>query len=66
MFQKILQSIHDAGVLHGDIRPENMLVGPEHKLFIIDFDRARFTEDVARVEDELETERGTLYELIDP
>jgi len=61
-----LQSIHDAGVLHGDIRPENMLIGPENKLFIIDFDRARFTEDIARVEGELQMERRSLRDIIDP
>lgn len=35
-----MSSIHDAGVRHNDIRPDNLLVNPDDKVTIIDFDRA--------------------------
>ncbi|KAK0437297.1 uncharacterized protein EV420DRAFT_1669942 [Desarmillaria tabescens] len=39
---RILESIHAAGVAHGDIRTWNMVADGEGKLSIIDFDRAKF------------------------
>ncbi len=39
---RILESIHAAGVAHGDIRTWNMVADDEGSLSIIDFDRAKF------------------------
>lgn len=39
-FLLILQSIHNAGVRHRDIRPPNLLVNTDGTVSIIDFDRA--------------------------
>lgn len=35
-----MTSIHDAGVRHNDIRPDNLLANSDDKVTIIDFDRA--------------------------
>lgn len=40
-FIKILRQIHRAGVIHNDIRAENLLIAPAGDVSIIDFDRAR-------------------------
>ncbi|KAF9017610.1 hypothetical protein BDZ89DRAFT_1074706 [Hymenopellis radicata] len=40
-FLRILEKIHDRGVLHGDIRSWNLLLDNESHANIIDFDRAR-------------------------
>ena len=37
---KTYESIHDLGVIHGDIRPENLLVLEDGSVRIIDFDNA--------------------------
>ncbi|KAK0231419.1 hypothetical protein IW262DRAFT_1344025 [Armillaria fumosa] len=39
---RILESIHAAGVAHGDIRTWNMVADDEGHLSMIDFDRAKF------------------------
>jgi len=39
-FRDALQSIHYAGIFCGGIRPPNLIVDPEGKVFIIDFDLA--------------------------
>ncbi|KAJ7147738.1 hypothetical protein C8R43DRAFT_1237227 [Mycena crocata] len=59
-FLKIIDDIHRAGVLHGDIRPANLLLDNE-KATIIDFDRAELdpsapyrTQEYARLRSLLE------------
>lgn len=39
-FRSILNSLHDAGVVHDDIREPNLLINEDGVPFIIDFDRA--------------------------
>ncbi|KAF9554764.1 hypothetical protein CPC08DRAFT_712637 [Agrocybe pediades] len=39
LFREYLHNMHGAGILHGDIRPNNMLLHPNGSVFIIDFDR---------------------------
>ncbi|PPQ97039.1 hypothetical protein CVT26_001297 [Gymnopilus dilepis] len=41
-FKNILETLHRAGVRHNDVRPENLMIGPSNKAYIIDFDRAVF------------------------
>ena len=39
-FLVTLEDIHRAGVLHGDLRPQNLLVDGHGKATIIDFDQS--------------------------
>ncbi|KAF9554765.1 hypothetical protein CPC08DRAFT_766443 [Agrocybe pediades] len=38
-FKRVLENLRDVGILHGDIRPSNLLVRPDGSVFIVDFDR---------------------------
>ena len=40
---KCIRQFHDAGVWHADLNARNILLDAELKVFLIDFDRARFT-----------------------
>jgi len=40
---KCIRRFHDAGVRHADLNARNILVDAELQVFLIDFDRARFT-----------------------
>jgi 3-deoxy-D-manno-octulosonic acid kinase len=40
---KCIRRFHDAGVWHADLNARNILLGAELQVFLIDFDRARFT-----------------------
>lgn len=53
-FIRILRDIHQAGVLHRDIRAPNLLVNAAGKVAIIDFDRAEMgpTKDAQKREEE--------------
>lgn len=44
-FIAVLNGIHGAGVVHHDIRPPNLLVNKDGKVFIIDFDKAELNGD---------------------
>lgn len=44
-FLATLEGIHKADVVHRDIRPPNLLVGKDGKVFIIDFDKAEINHD---------------------
>lgn len=35
---KAFRQIHARGVLHGDVRPENILVRPDQSVVVIDFE----------------------------
>lgn len=65
-FTEMIQSIHDAGVRHRDIRPHNMLVnGPD--VYLIDFDRAQMVATQQGKENEMarlnRLFEGDYYEL---
>lgn len=34
---EILQHLHEKGIVHGDVKPENILMTPEGKVFLMDF-----------------------------
>ncbi|KAF9556317.1 hypothetical protein CPC08DRAFT_752574 [Agrocybe pediades] len=38
-FRRILENIHEIGILHGDVRPNNLLIRPDGSVFLIDFDQ---------------------------
>jgi len=40
---KCIRRFHDAGVWHADLNARNILLDTEFKVFLIDFDRARFS-----------------------
>jgi 3-deoxy-D-manno-octulosonic acid kinase len=40
---KCIRKFHDAGVWHADLNARNILLDTEFQVFLIDFDRARFT-----------------------
>ena len=52
-FVEILQRLHNAGVRHNDIRPENLLISTEGQVSIIDLDRADFNVAESLLEQEL-------------
>ncbi|KAK0231414.1 hypothetical protein IW262DRAFT_1343997 [Armillaria fumosa] len=58
---RILESIHAAGVAHGDIRTWNMVADREGHLSMIDFDRAKFKGHSAQ----MMNERQRLEDLLD-
>ena len=60
-FLDTLRSIHDAGVLHGDLRLDNLLVKDTKDVTIIDFDRAVLHADDAKKEEEFQS----LLELLE-
>jgi len=44
---KCIRRFHDAGVWHADLNARNILLDGESRVFLIDFDRARFRPGVA-------------------
>ena len=38
-----IRKFHDAGVWHADLNARNILLDADHKVYLIDFDRARFS-----------------------
>ena len=49
--EKILRAfdeIHYLGVLHGDVRPENILVGRDGGVWIIDFEFSQIFKDLSK------------------
>jgi len=49
-----LEEIHKAGVLHGDLRHENLLVDELGRTAIIDFDQSEKTSSAEAMEWEME------------
>lgn len=40
---RIIARFHDAGVVHADLNARNILIGPGDAIYLVDFDRARFS-----------------------
>jgi predicted Ser/Thr protein kinase len=43
----VLRELHRSGVSHGDLRPENILVGDTDEVALIDYDRAKSSSRIA-------------------
>ncbi len=56
----IVQEIHDAGVLHRDIRAENLVIAQDGKPMVIDFDHAILDAPA----DGMEKEMGSVEDLL--
>jgi serine/threonine protein kinase len=61
-----LQEIHDAGILHGDLRLQNLLLDKSGRGTIIDFDQARKEPNSAMMERERVQLRQILEETNGP
>lgn len=57
----MLDAIHDAGVVHHDIRAPNLMVNDDGKVFIVDFDMAELNDE----EPVVARERNRLRDLLD-
>lgn len=61
--REAMSAIHDLGVVHGDIRPQNIVMqnhGPNAKFYFVDFGFSRLSVD----ETELLQETATLNSLL--
>ena len=50
--------IHSLGVIHGDIRPDNILVGDDERIWIIDFESSLLLDSVQSA-----GERGVMLQI---
>ncbi|TFK71955.1 hypothetical protein BDN72DRAFT_957679 [Pluteus cervinus] len=57
---KTVRAIHQAGVIHRDLRPDNILFAPDGKPMIVDFDRARRNPTPEQMKREIEDFRRLL------
>ena len=55
--------IHERGVLHGDIRSENILVGKDGSVCIVDFEMATMDAEKEELETEMSEVKGLLVSL---
>jgi tRNA A-37 threonylcarbamoyl transferase component Bud32 len=60
-FRSTLEGIHEAGILHGDIRRSNLLVDNAGEVAIIDFDRSTENPSV----EAMAREMSQLVDLLD-
>lgn len=40
-----VMQIHNIGIIHKDLKPSNLIVGEDHKIYVIDFGVAEFAEE---------------------
>lgn len=60
---KAYDAIHLQGVIHGDVRLENILVTPEKRVWIIDFEFSRLAGGMS-ASDEIEEEKDEVRQLL--
>ena len=59
-----LHAIHQSGIYHLDLKPENIILTPENKICLIDFGAARQVIDSRRMETRLFTESYAAPEIM--
>ncbi|KAG6835535.1 hypothetical protein H0H93_000423, partial [Arthromyces matolae] len=62
-YVQTLRSIHRAGVCHGDIREENLMLIDYEKPAIVDFDHSRMSPNALEADREMETLLAVLTEV---
>ena len=55
--------VHARGVLHGDIRPDNILVRKDASVCIVDFEMATMDVEMEKLEAEMSEVKGLLASL---
>lgn len=55
--RKAYGELHQLGVLHGDVRPSNILVSSSESVYIIDFENASMASERVREGEMLEVQR---------
>ncbi|KAI8603387.1 kinase-like domain-containing protein [Dissophora ornata] len=64
--REAMSAIHELGVVHGDIRPQNIVMqhrGPNAKFFFVDFGFSRFTVDRTELFQEIATLNSLLRNI---
>ena len=59
------EALHDLGIIHGDVRKQNILVLKDESVRIIDFETGRVVEDEKELIDVIEVEEDEVEVLID-
>jgi 3-deoxy-D-manno-octulosonic acid kinase len=59
------EQIHEKGVWHGDVRKENILIGSDGKVWIIDFELSRWFGDTSVAESDFASERNAVRETLE-
>lgn len=55
-----MTQVHQAGVIHNDIRLENLVINDTNEVAIIDFDRAQFCREPDKFESEIADLNGVV------
>lgn len=56
--QAVVGQIHAAGVVHGDLEPQNIKVTPNNTVYILDFEKASLPSPSSQYTDELHYEQS--------
>jgi tRNA A-37 threonylcarbamoyl transferase component Bud32 len=56
--QAVVGEIHAAGVVHGDLEPQNIKVTPNNTVYILDFEKASLPSPSSQYTDELHYEQS--------
>ena len=60
---KAFKQIHSRSVLHGDVRPENILVRPDQSVVVIDFEMSEIMASRKSLMSEMTAVKGLLASL---
>jgi serine/threonine protein kinase len=63
-FDEVLKAIHDAGIVHGNLQLNNLLINDSGDVGIVDFDHARLSYDTKEHERERQSLAGLLKAVV--